>query len=209
MTITTMSSAGAGACSPTLHPVVPPRDAAPGDAAPGGAGRRERDGRVLVSWAEIGRISSEGYDILRYWHQHRAETGHPVGEKIGRERWFDEAEWWSWYDDYRTRLRAGLSTVARVGDPNELVGAPEVARMLGYAHTTTLTSYITRGQFIDADDTTPLPSGRLRRRWRRRTIWDYAPTRRRSWTPPATSNPDPATDSPTGPDVPPTEQPES
>lgn len=142
--------------------------------------RRERCGRVQVSWAELERMTGESRDTLRGWYRHRARNGHPDGEKIGRRRFFDEQLWWRWYDHYRASLREGLSIVERTGHPEDLLAAPEVARLLGYAATTTLTSYISRGQFIEPDEVALTPSGRRHRRWRRRRIWEYAESRSRS-----------------------------
>ncbi|WP_155945641.1 hypothetical protein [Micromonospora sp. CNB394] len=55
----------------------------------------------------------------------------------------------------------------RSGDPDELVGAAEAARVLGYNHPTALPDEVLRR----ADEDTAGPKGRHRRKWKRATLW--------------------------------------
>ncbi|WP_157747101.1 hypothetical protein [Micromonospora echinofusca] len=55
----------------------------------------------------------------------------------------------------------------RSGDPDELVGAAEAARVLGYNHPTALPDDVLR----QADEDTAGPKGRHRRKWKRATLW--------------------------------------
>ncbi|MFY1681666.1 hypothetical protein ACN265_09080 [Micromonospora sp. WMMD730] len=72
-----------------------------------------------------------------------------------------------------TRATAGRPTGTpaghpdRSGDPDELVGRAEAARVLGYSHPNALPP-----QALDrADEQSTGPSGRRRLRWRRKTLW--------------------------------------
>jgi hypothetical protein len=62
--------------------------------------------------------------------------------------------------------------VDRGGDPNDLLGATQAARALGYAPTSPLPAALLEL----ADDIQTGPAGRQRRRWRRSTLWTYADT---------------------------------
>ncbi len=58
----------------------------------------------------------------------------------------------------------------------------EAARVLGFAGRSTIESYLARDgdYFPAADDTEPLSGGRVRRRWKRRTLWEFAAARSRA-----------------------------
>jgi hypothetical protein len=59
--------------------------------------------------------------------------------------------------------------VDRSGDPQELVGSTEAARVLGYSGPTALPEALKQR----ADREQVGASGRARRRYRRRTLWDF------------------------------------
>jgi len=62
--------------------------------------------------------------------------------------------------------------IDRSGRPNELVGTGVAARVLGYAGVASLPQAL----LDQADETVELPSGRVRRRFKRRTLWKFADT---------------------------------
>lgn len=85
--------------------------------------------------------------------------------------WVDEAD--RWMQKFEDRKQAALSSVDRTGDPDELLTAPVAARVIGYASHRNLPA-----DLLDrADEVSELPSGRKRRRWRRRTLWEFAAQR--------------------------------
>lgn len=71
------------------------------------------------------------------------------------------------------------------GEPDDLLNAPQAAAVLGYASHRNLPKVL-----LDQPDRTErLPSGRLRRYWYRRSLWDYAdgrPLRHSTGRPPGT-----------------------
>lgn len=107
-----------------------------------------------------------------HWYLHRARTGFPDRadtDPTGRDGW--------WQDDidafHAAHLAARAATftdVDRSGDPDDRLTAPQAAKVLGYKDHRSLPDALRD----HPDDTEQLPSGRLRRYWRRRTVWAYA-----------------------------------
>lgn len=58
----------------------------------------------------------------------------------------------------------------RTGDPDDLLNSREAAAVLGYARLVSLPKAL----LAVADERIELPSGRVRRRWRRSTLWNFA-----------------------------------
>lgn len=146
------------------------------------ADRRVLEGRVVVSRTELARVTGTPISTLAQWYGERARNGHPEGIKIGSRLYVDEQQWHTWHGEHTAALKAGLSEIDRGGDPDELLTITQAARLLGYADTSTLTSYRGRGQFVEPDHTEELPSGRPRRYWKRRTLWAFAD--QRTWSRP-------------------------
>jgi hypothetical protein len=102
----------------------------------------------------------------------RAETGFPIKADTDT----DGRDWW-WQKDidafYTAHLEARDATfteVDRTGNPRDLLNAPQAARVLGYKNHRSLPDELLK----NPDQAEELPSGRLRRRWHRQTVWDYA-----------------------------------
>jgi hypothetical protein len=134
-----------------------------------------RNGRMLVTGAEIGRLTGLSEQALAGLYARRAKNGLP--EATHQERrflYFDEDAVCEWDRRRRAVIRASLTEVDRSGDPQELVDTAEAARILGYAGPNTITSYLSRnsGYFPDPDDP-------VARRWRRATVWSFADRRSR------------------------------
>jgi hypothetical protein len=68
------------------------------------------------------------------------------------------------------RVGTPRGQVDRTGDPDELVGAPEAARVLGYSKAQLLPQPVLEL----ADEDTVGAGGRHYRKWRRRTLWAFA-----------------------------------
>lgn len=109
----------------------------------------------------------------------REENGHPAPIKtLDRVMYWDRDQWDAWFAEHKRRTQRRQLRVDRSGSPDDLLTLAEAARVLGVtpvsiAHNPTR---IPRGWPQPAEEEL-LPSGRLRRRYRRADIWTYAETR--------------------------------
>ena len=140
------------------------------------ADRRVVAGRVLLSRAELARRTGEPAKNLQLWWDRRDDNDHPDGVRYGRKLYHDEEQWFTWYRAHREQLKAGLTPVDRSGDPDELVGQSEAARILGYTSSSTIPKYRARGQFVEPDEV-GTNGGQEMPLWRRRTLWTFADNR--------------------------------
>jgi len=147
------------------------------------AERRLIGGRPHATLAALAEQAGEPLASLQRWHLRRASTGHPEAVVLDGRRYVDVEHWQTWHARHLAARRSGLTPVDRSGDPDELVGTGEAARILGYTDPVTVRRYVARGQFITPDTVETLPSGRRRRRWTRRRIWEFADARSWSRTP--------------------------
>lgn len=147
------------------------------------AEERVIDGRLHLTPAGLAARSGEPLASVHRWYLGRTGNGHPPGVLLDGRRYVDLEHWQAWHAAHLAARRSGLTPVDRRGDPDELVGAAEVSRILGHAHPGTLRAYIAQDQFITPDTVETLPSGRLRRRWTRRRVWEFADARSWSRTP--------------------------
>ena len=122
-----------------------------------------------------------GYSTTRYWFSHRASNGHPDRlTRLDGVDYYDEVAFTTWRASFQASKRAGVSRLDDGGDPDELVGTSEVARMLGYASSAVILAYLhkqsgaERPYFPEPDHTETTPGGRVRRYWQRRTVWSWA-----------------------------------
>ncbi|WP_226367355.1 hypothetical protein [Pseudonocardia sp. ICBG162] len=138
----------------------------------------EVDGRTLHSRAALARHVGVSVTYLRDIYHRRKDDPPPAPVlRRGRSDYFDAQAWQAWWNDYQAGQRRTLTTVDRTGDPDELVGIPEAARVLGYRRAETARSYLSRnpGYF-------PEPDGHDehgRRLYARRTLWAFADGRTR------------------------------
>jgi hypothetical protein len=112
------------------------------------------------------------------WYRERARTGHP--EKAGRigqtDYWFED-EWTAWHEGHLRGKVEPLTQVDRDGDPDDLVDAPEAARMLRYASHRVIHANRRLGYFPEPDAYGTTSKGRPAPLWRRSTVWAAADTR--------------------------------
>ncbi|WFE53006.1 hypothetical protein [Micromonospora sp. WMMD1155] len=128
-------------------------------------GRAEAAAMLGISLSHLDRLYGE-----------RATNGFP--ERVDGTKWLTESI--TSYQLPRDRARrAASAAVDRSGDPDELVNSTTVARMLGYQSADSL-----RGEnriwpllLERVDDESLTATGRKRRRWKRRTVWDIADSR--------------------------------
>lgn len=149
---------------------------------------RTRQRRRQLDRAGIAARTGMSPATVDYWYHHRASTRFP--DKADTDA--DGRDWW-WQDDIDTfhtthlqRRAASFTQVDRSGDPWELLGAPQAARVLGYRNHRSLPDELIH----NPDQRQELPSGRLRRKWYRQSVWDYAdgrPLRHSTGRPPGTS----------------------
>lgn len=123
------------------------------------------------------RAAGAARPTIDRWYANRADNGFPA--TIPSDLTTDRYDWW-WADEIDAFLasleadrRKALTTVDRSGDPEDMLTKPEAARVLGYRSHRNLPD-----DFDDcADEVEDLPSGRKRRRWKRKTVWTYADAR--------------------------------
>ncbi|MCX4993391.1 AlpA family transcriptional regulator [Streptomyces sp. NBC_00568] len=117
----------------------------------------------------VGRINSlyaerEKNDFPEHVHQR------------GRARLWDLAEVRDWYEAREPSRLQQLSLAS--GDPDELLNAAQVAKLLGYKNRSQITTYLIEhpGYFPAPDEVEELGTYK-RQKWRRRTIADWRATR--------------------------------
>ena len=124
------------------------------------------------------RAGGAARPTIDLWYANRADNGFPA--TIPHDLTADDRYDWWWADEIEAFLadlqadkRQALTTVDRSGDPEELLTKPEAAKVLGYR------SHRNLPDAFDAvaDEVEDLPSGRKRRRWKRKTCWDFADSR--------------------------------
>jgi predicted DNA-binding transcriptional regulator AlpA len=145
--------------------------------------RRELiDGCPHINRAEIMKRTGMSEQAQANLYSQRSENGHPEGKRVGRSLLFPEEPVLEWHEQWLAHKRAGLTQADRSGDPNELLDTAGATKLLGYTTTSTIRGYLAAndGYFPDADETEELPSGRIRRRWKRSTLWAFADRRSRS-----------------------------
>ena len=139
--------------------------------------RIEVDGRPHLNRTEIADRTGISAKTQRNLYVERATNRHPEAHQQGREAFFDEhliTAWYTAWAEHKQAQRRLPQTDA--GDPAELLGIPAATELLGYSSQSTIRGYLSRndGYFPDADDHEDLPSGRVRRRWKRSTLREFA-----------------------------------
>ena len=105
------------------------------------------------------------------WYRNRSRTGHP--EKAGRigrtDYWYDD-DWTAWHQAHQRAKTESLTRVDREGDPDDLVDAAEVARMMGYARRNVIHANRRLGYFPEPDAYGTTARGRRAPLWKRSTV---------------------------------------
>jgi hypothetical protein len=136
--------------------------------------RRSIHGRVALDRTGVSAHTSAARSTVNHWHRHRRTTGFPDGFAHEGGEWF-------WLDDidtfhvaHRAAKLAELTRIDRGGDPDELVGSGEAARIMGYASYRNLPAEL----YDNPDHDETLSGGRRRRKyWHRRSVWAIADAR--------------------------------
>ena len=131
---------------------------------------RNGDPTELINSTELARML--GYANQKSLPQSlldRADVAEELPSGYRRRRWRRQTGW-NYADSRpgpgRPKRRPMID---RSGDPHELVGSAEAARVLGYTRAQNLPA----GLLDRADDTTTRKNGTVIRQWRRRTLWDW------------------------------------
>jgi hypothetical protein len=111
-------------------------------------------------------------DTVQRWYLQRAATRFPDKadtDRDGRD-WFWQHDIDAFHTEHLARRAAAFTPVDRSGRPEDLLTGPQAAQVLHYKNHRSLPA-----ELLDhPDQIDTLPSGRLRRRWYRTTIWAYA-----------------------------------
>jgi hypothetical protein len=136
---------------------------------------RRRHGRTQLDLTGVCNLTEASTATVDYWHLHRANNQFPECATIDSDgrRWWWQNDIQAFHAAHRARRAASFTDVDRHGDPFDLLTAPQAAKVLGYKDHRSLTPSLRH----HPDDVTVLPSGLLRRRWYRHTIWTFADTR--------------------------------
>ena len=124
-------------------------------------------GRPALDRAGVAELTGAALPTVDRWYANRTHYGFP--ERADDTHWHidDIQQFWANYQKARGER---LSRVDRSGDPSELVDRPTAAKVLGYTDHRALPKEL----LALADETETLPSGRLRRTWKRATLWQFA-----------------------------------
>ncbi|MEU8370068.1 hypothetical protein [Micromonospora tulbaghiae] len=135
--------------------------------------RRVIGARVALDRAGVAAHTGAAYSTVNHWHRHRVRFDFPEGFRHDGRDWFwlDDIE--AFYSAHRAAKRAELTKVDRRGDPEDLIGSGAAARVLGYGSYRNLPDTL----LDHPDRVQKLPDGRIRRLWRRRTVWALADAR--------------------------------
>lgn len=139
------------------------------------------EGRPHLNRAAIEQEVGMSEQAQANLYAQRKKNGHPEGVRIGRVLWFDEDKVMAFHSDRARAKQASLTNVDRSGDPDELCDVAAATKVLGYTSDSTIRAFLAanEGYFPDPDHTESLPSGRVRRRWKRSTLWEFADGRSR------------------------------
>lgn len=138
----------------------------------------EYEGRILCTRQALAKQADVSESHLKKLYGDRTKNGHPeVALSRGRRYYFDRETFHAWWKTLQAEQLATLTAVDRGGDPDELVGLTEAARVLGYRDPGTLRAYLARnpGYFPESDAT----DDRGHRLYQRRTLWEFADSRTR------------------------------
>ncbi|MFE3476546.1 hypothetical protein ACFXOI_33980 [Streptomyces bacillaris] len=134
------------------------------------------DGRTLYSRADLQQVHGISEPTLQNLWADRENNGHPPAETIDGVMHWDGDEWSKWHHEYlRQRAAASTKNSPKLdGDPEEMVGPAEAAKVCGFSDSATVSHYVKNPPqgWPDPDDWDKLPT-RDRPKWKRATLWQY------------------------------------
>lgn len=141
------------------------------------AKRIDIEGRPHVNRAEIAARTGIAIKTQRNMYVQRADNEHPEALLVGREAFFDEDQAIAWYAAWAEHKQASRRPPRpTAGPPDDLFDIPAATTFLGYSSQSTIRAYLAAhdGYFPPPDSVEDLPSGRVRRRWKRSTLREFA-----------------------------------
>lgn len=165
---------------PGRHPVTAPSGHDPDQEQEATVSRKT--GRTLYSRADLRRVHGISEPTLQNLWTDRENNGHPpVADTIDGVMHWDGDVWATWHHELQ-RQRAAASTTNPPkldGDPEEMVGPAEAAKVCGFADSTTVSHYVKNPPdgWPEPDDWDELPT-RRRPKWKRWRLWQYLANRK-------------------------------
>ncbi|SCK61692.1 MULTISPECIES: hypothetical protein [unclassified Streptomyces] len=138
---------------------------------------RKVEGRLLHSRADLRQLHGISQQTLQNLWTDRANNGHPdfVDTIDGVMHW-DANEWATWHHKLQRQRAEGTTTRSPKleGDPEEMVGPAEAAKVCGFSDSATVSHYVKNPPkgWPAPDDWDELPT-RRRPKWKRATLWQY------------------------------------
>jgi predicted DNA-binding transcriptional regulator AlpA len=143
-------------------------------------------GRTAVTRKEMtaADITGAGESTLRALYTDRDNSGHPASAfSIGRAIYWWQDEILAWWAGRQAELaKTKPAPIERIGDPNDLLTADEIAELLGRTQGRSIIAAANRGAFPKPDpaDYTSgegQKGGKARPRWKRSVVWEHADSR--------------------------------
>ncbi|WP_043469296.1 hypothetical protein [Kitasatospora sp. MBT66] len=140
-----------------------------------------KTGRTRYSRTDLRRVHGLSESTLQNLWVNRESNGHPAAEIIDGVMHWDSVEWATWHHELqRSRAAANTTNAPKLdGDPEEMVGPAEAAKICGFADSTTVSHYVKTPPegWPDPDDWDELPT-RRRPKWKRWRLWQYLADRK-------------------------------
>ncbi|MFI5809169.1 hypothetical protein [Streptomyces sp. NPDC051561] len=140
------------------------------------------DGRTFHSRADLQKVHGISEATLQNLWTDRVNNEHPEAVTIEGVMHWEDTEWARWYQERQRALAISLTKNAPnlKGDPEELVGPAEAARICGFSSSATVSHYVDEPPegWPTPDDYDLLPSGRQRPKWKRWKLWKYVVDRK-------------------------------
>ncbi|WP_246561934.1 hypothetical protein [Streptomyces roseirectus] len=139
-------------------------------------------GRTLYSRADLRKVHNISESTLQNLWTDRENNGHPpVTATLDGVMHWDGDTWAKWHHELQRRRAAASTTNPPKldGDPEELVGPAEAAKICGFADSTTVSHYVKNPPegWPEPDDWDILPT-RRRPKWKRWRLWQYLADRK-------------------------------
>ncbi|GAA2242145.1 hypothetical protein GCM10010232_31520 [Streptomyces amakusaensis] len=138
-------------------------------------------GRKLYSRAGLRKAHGISESTLQNLWTDRENNGHPPAEIIDGVMHWDGEVWATWHYELQRRRAAAATTNAPKldGDPEEMVGPAEAAKICGFADSATISHYVKNPpeSWPAPDDWDELPT-RRRPKWKRWRLWQYLADRK-------------------------------
>lgn len=138
-------------------------------------------GRTFYSRAGLRKVHGISEPTLQNLWSDRENNGHPPAKTVDGVMHWDGDEWAKWHHELqRQRAAANTTNPPKLdGDPEEMVGPAEAAKVCGFADSATISHYVKNPPegWPAPDDWDKLPT-RDRPKWKRWRLWQYLADRK-------------------------------